>query len=53
MMASKSKLLVYVLLLSIVDMVVPVPILGIILVYVVLEKPAWFYDTVRRIYKAS
>lgn len=52
MMSKKSKLLVYLLLLSVVDMVIPVPILGIILIYALLEKPAWFYNTVRQVYKA-
>lgn len=50
-MSKTSKLLVYLLLLCVVDMVIPVPILGVILVYVVLEKPPWFYDTVRQVYQ--
>ena len=50
-MSKKSNLLIYLLLLCVVDMVIPVPILGVILVYVVLERPPWFYDTVRQVYK--
>ena len=49
-MLSKNKLLVSLVLLCLVDMVIPVPILGILLIYVVLEKPVWFMSLVRRTY---
>jgi hypothetical protein len=33
-----------------VDAVIPFPIIGAILIYVVLQKPVWFSDVVREIY---
>lgn len=38
---------------SVVDMVIPVPILGIFLIYVVLQRPPWFKDAVYKIYQAN
>jgi len=38
--------------LCVVDLVVPIPILGLVLVYVVLEKPVWFRDLVQEVYGA-
>ena len=50
-MKTKTKALVGVILLGLVDMVIPIPILGIILIYVMFWKPSWFLDTVRDIYE--
>lgn len=50
-MPKKTKLLIYLLIFSLVDMVIPVPMLGIILIYVILQKPSWFYETMQHIYK--
>jgi hypothetical protein len=36
--------------LGIVDVVIPVPIVAIILITVVLQRPTWFTDMVRDIY---
>jgi len=48
----QSKLVLKLAVLCLVDLVIPVPILGLILVYVVLEKPAWFRDLVQEVYGA-
>jgi hypothetical protein len=37
--------------LALVDIVIPIPILGAILIYVVLQKPPWFQNLVRDLYK--
>jgi len=37
--------------LALVDMVIPIPILGAILIFVVIQKPAWFQNLVRDVYK--
>jgi len=46
----KAKTLVALIVLCVIDVVVPVPILGAILIYVVIQKPIWFEQTVRDIY---
>lgn len=52
-MTVKTKYLCLLAAVSAVDVVIPLPILGIILIYVVLERPAWFKDAVFKIYGAS
>lgn len=50
-MRKKTHLLVAVIFLGLVDAVIPFfPILALILIYVILEKPPWFLDTVQGIY---
>ncbi len=46
----KSKTFVFIVTLSLVDMVIPLPILGAVLVYVVLLKPPWFREIVKEVY---
>ena len=45
-----TKIIIQLIFLGIVDIVIPIPILGIILIYVVLQKPPWFKDVVNEIY---
>ena len=49
-MNAKTKILLMLIGLGIVDVVIPVPIRAIILITVVLQRPAWFTDMVRDIY---
>ena len=49
-MSVKTKSLVGLILLSMVDTVIPFPILGVTLIYVVLQRPPWFRDVVLEIY---
>lgn len=49
-MSTKSKVLISLIGLSLVDIVIPIPIVALILIYVVLQKPPWFTDMVRDIY---
>ena len=46
----KTKSLVALILLGMVDAVIPFPILGVILIYVVLQRPPWFRNVVLEIY---
>jgi len=46
----KTKSLVGLILLAMVDTVIPFPILGVTLIYVVLQRPPWFKDVVLEIY---
>lgn len=50
-MKTKTKIMISLVLLGVVDMIIPVPILGFILIYVVLEKPTWFRRAVHDIYQ--
>ena len=49
-MSIKTKSLVILISLGIMDVVIPIPILGVILIYVVLQRPPWFTNVVREIY---
>jgi hypothetical protein len=51
-MTRKTRLLIALIALSLVDAVIPIPILGIILIFVILQKPPWFQDLVRQVYEA-
>ena len=49
----KTKTLLALVLMGIVDAVIPIPIIGLILIYVVLQKPVWFMDLAGEIYRPS
>lgn len=49
-MSSKTQLLITLVALSIVDTIIPIPIVGLILIYVVLQRPPWFMESVRDVY---
>ena len=50
-MNKKTQLLLGVIVLVLIDAIIPFfPVLGLILIYVVLEKPPWFIEIVREIY---
>jgi hypothetical protein len=52
-MSTKSKTLIFLIILGIIDMVIPIPITGVFLIYVVFQKPPWFTDLVNEIYKSG
>jgi hypothetical protein len=47
----KKKLIIYLTILAVVDMIIPVPIVSLILIYVVLERPPWFKNLTNEIYQ--
>ena len=50
-MSKNTQLLVTLIILGLVDAVIPLfPIVSLILIYVVLQKPPWFLETVRQVY---
>lgn len=51
-MKTKTKILLYLITLSLVDAVIPVPIVGIVLISVLYQKPDWFRELVNDIYGA-
>lgn len=44
---SKNKLIIGLVILSIIDVFIPIPITGFLLIYGILEKPAWFQEILR------
>ncbi|MGW8325811.1 MAG: hypothetical protein ACWGNI_08875 [Desulfobacterales bacterium] len=51
MMNIQNKTILILVLLGLVDILIPIPIIGLILIYVVIQKPSWFMDLVREIYR--
>ena len=51
MMNTQSKTILILILLGVVDVLIPIPIIGLILIYVVIQKPSWFQDLVSNIYR--
>lgn len=50
-MKTNTQLLLWVIVLGLVDAIVPFfPVLALISIYVILEKPPWFMDRVRELY---
>ena len=49
-MKTKTKILVYLSILALLDMIIPIPFTSLMLIYVVLEKPEWFKNLVTEIY---
>jgi hypothetical protein len=52
-MSIKTKSLIFLVILGIIDVVIPIPILGVTLIYVVLQRPVWFTNIVREIYNTK
>jgi lipopolysaccharide/colanic/teichoic acid biosynthesis glycosyltransferase len=52
-MKTKTKILIYLIIFAIVDLVIPFPITAVILIYVLFEKPGWFKDYVTDIYEKT
>lgn len=46
----KTKILIYLLLLAVIDTLIPIPFTTILLIYVLFEKPDWFSNLVKQIY---
>ena len=49
-MKKKTKLLTLLIVVGIFDTVTPIPILGLVLLHVVLDRPKWFENLVTEIY---
>lgn len=48
----RNKTLLSLILLCVVDVLIPLPITGLVLVYVVVQRPPWFVDLADRIYRS-
>ena len=51
-MKLETKLLVYLVVLAVVDLVVPIPITAALLIYTVIAKPPWFLSMVQQVFDA-
>ena len=51
-MTIKTKCLIGLILLAMVDMVIPLPIIGALLIYILLQRPPWFRNVVTEIYSS-
>ncbi len=49
-MEPQTKYLIILLGLGLVDVFIPVPIVSLILIYVLLQRPGWFRSIVRQVY---
>jgi hypothetical protein len=49
-MTTKTKCLITLIILSMVDTVIPFPIIGVILIYILLQRPPWFKNVTAEIY---
>jgi hypothetical protein len=47
----QNKTILILILLGLVDILIPIPIIGLILIYVVIQKPSWFQDLIKDIYR--
>lgn len=50
-MDNTTKTLIGLVVLAMADTITPIPVIGAILMYIVLARPAWFLDLVREIYQ--
>ena len=50
-MTVKTKIIIILILLALIDTVIPFPIIGVVCVYIVLAKPMWFRNMVKELYE--
>ena len=46
-----TRLLAGLIVLGVIDVFIPIPIIGIVLIYVLLRKPPWFLRLVKEVYR--
>ena len=51
-MKINTKIMIYLSILALFDMIIPIPFTALILIYVIFEKPAWFRNLVIEIYNS-
>lgn len=49
-MTTKTKLLILLIVLCLVDTVIPFPIIGVILIYILLQRPPWVRNVLVELY---
>ena len=51
-MKTNTKIILYLSILALMDMIIPIPFTALMLIYVIFEKPAWFRNLVTEIYNS-
>ena len=51
-MKTNRKLMIYLSILALLDMIIPIPFTALMLIYVILEEPVWFRSLVDDVYHA-
>jgi hypothetical protein len=51
-MKTNRKIMIYLSILALLDMIIPIPFTALMLIYIILEKPAWFRNLVTDIYNS-
>ena len=49
-MSTRTHILIYILVLAVFDMIIPIPIMSLILIHVLYQKPQWFREWVDEVY---
>lgn len=52
-MTVKTISLITLTLLALVDVVIPIPVIGLVLIYAILQKPVWFMGIVQEVYRSK
>ena len=50
-MALKTQILIYLILFGLLDIVIPIPITVLVLIFVLFRKPVWFRQWVDQVYR--
>ena len=50
-MRKNTKMLIYLIVLAVLDMIIPIPFTALILIYVIFERPPWFMNLATEIYR--
>jgi hypothetical protein len=50
-MKTATKILIYLVVLALVDAFIPIPITALMLIYVLYQKPVWFKDLFKEVYR--
>ncbi len=52
MMSTKTRILIYIIVLAIFDTIIPIPITALGLIYLFYQKPKWFKEWIEEIYNS-
>lgn len=50
-MSLQTRILIYLIVLAVFDTIIPIPITAMAMIYILFQKPAWFKQWVRDIYR--
>ena len=51
-MTTKTRILIYILVLAVFDTIIPIPITALVLIHVLYQKPQWFREWVEELYRS-